>query len=122
MCLKRSFSIPVRISPVVRSVKIVVKGAGACLLAASRNPWCSCIVNSGSGSSLSQSFKTLVTLLMSLDHSSASRFVASRSVGLRVRLGDNHDLVVLRDGTDYDAPLSSFSFKRVTLLIVPPTR
>ena len=50
-------------------------------LAASKKPWCSCIVRSGSGSSLSQSLRTLVTLLMSLDHSSASRFVASKSVG-----------------------------------------
>jgi hypothetical protein len=56
-------------------------GQKKCLLAASKKPWCSCIVRSGSGSSLSHSFRTLVTLLMSLDHSSASRFVASRSVG-----------------------------------------
>ena len=58
---------------------------GGCLLAASRKPWCSCNVRSGSGSSLSQSFRTLVTLLMSLDHSSASRFVASKSTGTCAR-------------------------------------
>ena len=51
------------------------------ILAASRKPWCSCIVRSGSGNSLSQSFRTLVTLLISLDHSSASKFVASKSIG-----------------------------------------
>jgi|SRR6266446_7573304 len=52
-------------------------------LAASKKPWCSCIVRSGSGNSLSQSFRTLVTLLMSLDHSSASKFVVSKSVGYK---------------------------------------
>ena len=51
-------------------------------LAASMKSWCWLAVNSGSGSSRSQSLRTLVTLLISDDHSSASRFTDSRSAGM----------------------------------------
>ena len=97
--------------------RIMESVRGGCLLAASRKPWCSCNVRSGSGSSLSQSFRTLVTLLMSLDHSSASRFVASKSAGTCARWR-----TYCKSTRTYHAPLSSFSFNRVTLLIVPPIR
>lgn len=89
MCLKRSLSISVREQTghaIRKTSKEEKEGGCGCLLAASRKPWCSCIVKSGSGSSRSQSFRTLVTLLISPDHSSASRFVVSKSVqGTHVR-------------------------------------
>lgn len=56
-------------------------------------PWCRLRVKSGSGSSRNHDLRALVTLLMSDDHSSASRFTASRSINKsRVRkLGTSND-------------------------------
>ena len=54
-------------------------------LAASMKSACWLVVNNGSGNSRNHSLSTLVTLLMSDVHSSASRFTESRS-----GVGDQH--------------------------------
>ncbi len=100
-------------------------------LAASIKPWCRVFVSSGSGSSRSHIFRTLVTLFISPAHSGASKSTASMSIfeSTKYKLTGKEMEIVRQSASagpvkraSGNAPFSSLVRRFATLLVVPLTR